>query len=82
MGLCTGCAVLFHGLDGPFCMKCVKLAAAHSSTEREVINVSSESMLSLPESLLVQITKAAAVRKVFCNISVYEKCALWWLYGW
>lgn len=73
MGLCTGCAVVFHGLDGPLCMKCVKLAAVHSSTEREVINVSSN--LPLPESLprLIQITEAATVRKVFSGLSVHEK---------
>lgn len=38
MGLCMGYAVLFQGLDGPLCMKCIKLAAAHSSTECEAIN--------------------------------------------
>ncbi|KAF8813245.1 hypothetical protein BYT27DRAFT_7251131 [Phlegmacium glaucopus] len=37
MGLCTGCAVLFCGLNGLLCMKCIKLAAAPSSTEREAI---------------------------------------------
>jgi hypothetical protein len=71
MGLCEGCAVLFHGLDGPLCMKCVKLTAAHSSTEREMINVSS--VLLLPESLLNRNTEAAAVRKVLCRISLHEK---------
>jgi hypothetical protein len=71
MGLCEGCAVLFHGLDGPLCMKCVDLTAAHSSTESEVINVSS--VLLLPESLLNRITEAAAVRKVLCRISLHEK---------
>jgi len=40
MGLCTGCAVSFGGLDAALCMKCVKLAAVHSSTEREAIEVS------------------------------------------
>lgn len=41
MGLCTGCAVSFRGIDDALCMKCVKLAAAPSSTEREAIEVSS-----------------------------------------
>ena len=40
MGVCTGCAVSFSGLDKDICMKCLKLAAAHSSTERGLIEVS------------------------------------------
>ena len=59
MGLCTGCAVLFRGLDGLLCMKCIKLAAAPSSTEHEIIEVSP--MLLLLESLLITITEAATV---------------------
>jgi hypothetical protein len=51
MGLCTGCAVLFQGLDGPLCMKCMKLAAAPSSAEREAIEVSS--ILPLYDSMTV-----------------------------
>ena len=74
-----GCAVLFCGLDGPLCMKCIKLAAAPSSTEHEIIEVSP--MLLLLESLLITITEAATVWKVLCGISVHEKCALWRLYG-
>jgi hypothetical protein len=64
MGLCTGCAVLFHGLDGPVCMKCVKLAGAHSSTEREVINVSS--MLPLMRLYLFKLQKQPQCEK--CSV--------------